>query len=69
MLRLTAILLALQLGACAGKPPVDSYCEKYQRIDFADPGLRGLIPANKRAALANENTWERDCSTAPPHDR
>lgn len=67
-MRTAALILALFLAACT-KPHLDSYCEKYQRVTFADPGLRQLVPDNKRAVLANENTYERDCVTAPPHDR
>lgn len=53
---------ALLLGACASKPPVDSFCEKFQTFDFRDiKGFRALAPHNQKSTLVNDNTFKRDC--------
>lgn len=63
----TAPLILLLLAACAKDPPpiaVDSGCEKLQRKDFTDPGLKAQSDPNIRADIGNENWWRRDCG--PP---
>ena len=59
---LTSISILLFAAACSTPaPPVNSYCELHQRIDFTDRGILGLNAPNKRAVIVGENTYSRDC--------
>lgn len=64
---LTATLLGLSilLSACA-KPPVNSYCELYQRKDFCDSGLRKQSRFNMERDKINEGTADRLKCPPPP---
>jgi hypothetical protein len=58
-----AILIAL--SGCASKPEIaiQSYCEikSTELIDMRDRGIRGLSEANKKAVLAGDDNWLREC--------
>ncbi len=55
----------LTLAACATKPEIaiQSYCEikATELIDMRDRGIRGLNEANKKAVLAGDDNWIREC--------
>lgn len=57
------IALGLLLAACAKESPVavDSGCDKLQRKDWTDPGMKKQNRHNKEADLGNELWWRRDC--------
>ena len=56
-----AMILALIVGACAGAPPINSFCAWFVPADFTDSGLLKLSPDNKRSLIANEHTRMREC--------
>lgn len=63
--RAFAIAVVVALSACASKPPIaiQSYCEikSTELIDMRDRGIRGLSDANKKAVLAGDDNWIREC--------
>lgn len=55
----------LLLTACTSKPEIaiQSYCvlKATELIDMRDRGIRGLSEANKKAVLAGDSNWLREC--------
>ena len=65
----SALILTLALaalGACADKPPINSFCAWWVPPDLADPGIYGLNATNKRALIVNRNTADRECRDTKP---
>jgi hypothetical protein len=60
-----AVIAILSISACTPPPPiaVNSYCElkATELIDMRDRGIRGLSEANKKAVLAGDDNWLREC--------
>lgn len=55
----------IALSGCASKPEIaiQSYCsiKATELIDMRDRGIRGLSEANKKAVLAGDDNWLREC--------
>lgn len=65
-LRLILLPVALLVAACPKQPPpiaIQSYCEikASELIDMRDRGIRGLSPENKKAVLAGDDNYKREC--------
>ena len=61
----TAVLGLVALSACSTPAPIaiQSYCEikATELIDMRDRGIRGLSDANKKAVLAGDDNFTREC--------
>lgn len=60
---LTTSFVALSLGSCATKPPIDSFCQLYSPIVVSkgDGEIKAPAPV-KRRILGNELTYRAECS-------